>query len=393
MEKTRGTAADQRKIKVIFGITKATWGGAQVYLWRLLAELPRDQFEPILVYGEAGALSSRMKDANIRTYPLRGMKREIGWWQELKHCWQLFRIFHNEAPDVLHLNSTKMMGLGAVAGRFAGVPQIIITIHGWVFMEKRLPLVRALQWLITWFNLAWVDRVIVITNQDYALAMKFPLIDKSKFSLVPIGIDKDISRAIPKEQARAALRKLFHDSGSFPASLNESVWIGTVAELTENKNLETLIRAHAHRGDRNPLIIIGEGRLRDRLRILIRKLGATDRILLAGSIPEAHTLVSAFDIFVLPSYKEGLPYALLEAGLAGCALIGSGVGGIPDIITHNETGLIFHPDNYQELASALETLTNDFTLRYRFATRQKRRIEESFREADMLRATYALYRT
>ncbi len=123
--------------KILLVVTKGNWGGAQRYVYDLATELPVDQFEPVVVAGAGHALPTRLAAAGIRTIALPKLERDINWRQEAATLAALVKIFWRERPSVVHLNSSKIGGLGALAARLALVPRIIFTAHGWPFHEAR----------------------------------------------------------------------------------------------------------------------------------------------------------------------------------------------------------------------------------------------------------------
>jgi glycosyltransferase involved in cell wall biosynthesis len=122
-------------------------------------------------------------------------------------------------------------------------------------------------------------------------------------------------------------------------------------------------------------------------------LGLAGRVTLPGwqSGPQARALLAAADIFVLPSLKEGLPIAILEAMAAGAAVISTPVGAIPDAIRDGETGLLVPPGDSAALARAIQRLIDDPGLRARLAANAGRRFQAMFtidRTADEVAALY-----
>src|SRR5687767_3813467 len=107
--------APERKRRIIFVITKSNFGGAQRYVYDLAVALPKDRFEVIVAFGGAGVLADRLVAAGIRTVSLSGLDRDINPLKELSVFVALVRLFRHERPDAVHLNSSKIGGLGALA--------------------------------------------------------------------------------------------------------------------------------------------------------------------------------------------------------------------------------------------------------------------------------------
>ena len=111
--------------------------------------------------------------------------------------------------------------------------------------------------------------------------------------------------------------------------------IGTIANLYPTKGINFLIEAAAKLIKDHPellFVIFGDGPERKKLELMINDLGLKNKVLLAGYLPEAHRYLKAFDLFVLPSVKEGLPYAILKAQAAGLTVVATQTGGLPEIL-------------------------------------------------------------
>ncbi|MBI2055014.1 MAG: glycosyltransferase family 4 protein [Candidatus Sungbacteria bacterium] len=374
----------KRRKKVVIGITKATWGGAQRYCFDLATHLAKNQFDVVLVAGESGLLAERLKAIGIRVIIISGMRRDIRWLGELLILKRLISILRSERPDILHLNSPKMAGLGALAGRILGVPKIVVTIHGWSFFEDRNTVARTIIWFFSWFTAVFTHKVIVITHRDYLAAQDFPFIAKRKFTLIPNGIG-EYGNFVERTIARKELRDLasFYDTPFI---------IGTITELTANKDLPTLIRAAAKLPQNAVSIIIGGGEDETRLRKLIEELDAAHKVFLTGFVKDAWRLLRGLDCFILTSVKEGLPYVIMEAMAAGLPIIATNIGGIPDLLVQNESGILVAPKDPEMLAAAIRKLAEDGQLRDNLAKNARYRVEKLFNINAMIEETRRLYR-
>ena len=189
---------------------------------------------------------------------------------------------------------------------------------------------------------------------------------------------------LSKEEARAWL---------LPDS-KRSLWIGSIAELHPIKGLPILIEAYEHFAPDFPsseLLLLGEGGQRSQLERQIRLEGVSGTTHLLGHVPEASRYLQAFDIIVLPSRSENLPYAVLEAGSAECAVVATAVGGIPEIIKDGVTGVLVPYGDRSALTEALERLARNSALREEMARLLKQNIEEHFSLERMCAETFAQY--
>ena len=124
---------------------------------------------------------------------------------------------------------------------------------------------------------------------------------------------------------------------------------------------------------------------------IIQDLNLNQQVFLVGNIIDAARYLPAFDIFVLPSVKEGLPYVILEAGLAERAVIATTVGGIPEIITDNKTGLLVPPADPSALTHALTHLINSPTEVKRLGQALKQKVAIDYSLDQMLKLTRQIY--
>jgi colanic acid/amylovoran biosynthesis glycosyltransferase len=156
-----------------------------------------------------------------------------------------------------------------------------------------------------------------------------------------------------------------------------------VGRLSPEKGQAGLLEAFAAvRRDRDDLelILVGDGPQADRLRALAVQLGISERVRFAGRLSEADTLgeIASAHALILPSFMEGLPIVLMEAMAIGTAVIASRVAGIPELVEDGQSGLLFTPSNWDELASCICRLVDDDALREKFAGRGRTKVAAEF---------------
>lgn len=370
------------KLKILYVITKSNWGGAQQYVFDLATSLPKDQYEVAVACGGGGPLISRMESANIRVIPIPFLSRDINPLKELLALFVLWKIFRTERPHIIHLNSSKVGGLGALAGRIARVPLIIFTAHGWPFAEDRHPVARGIIWFLSWCTALFSHIIIVISKKDFWISQKFPYAAKDKFLFIPNGVNETSIDFLSRSEARRALKI------SLPSSL---VLIGSLTELTKNKGIRFLIAALRELPEKINLALIGDGEEKKHLMRLAEKLGVEDRIHFLGYRIDGARYLKAFNIFAFPSLKEGFPYAILEASLAELPIVATTVGGIPDIVTDEKTALLVPAKDSHALAEALKKLIASDEFRSRLARAAHQHVRESFSFEKMRDRTMEIY--
>ncbi len=358
--------------KAIYVITKATWGGAQKYVWDLMSHAPAYGFDPVLVYGEEGLLADRARDAGIPVIRLASLKRDPSLFPDLLTLKDLTHIFKQERPDIVHLNSSKAGFIGALAARRAKVPKVVFTAHGWGFNENRSRLAKAAFTFLYWLMLRRVDTVIAVSD---AVADDAPWkrVHTVRNGVGPIAF-------LPKHEARATLRAID------PSLKEDGVWVGTVAELHRNKGLDVGIEGWKIAKPDAQWVIVGGGEEERSLKDI-----APPSVHLLGFVPDAATYLSAFDLFLLPSRTEALAYVILEAGLAGVPVIASKVGGIREAVGDAPVQKLFKPEDPYARADARTNALKDPQRLERAGELLKAHVSNNFSLESMLEETFRLY--
>ena len=367
--------------KVLYVITKSNWGGAQKYVFNLSLAAKERGLEVAVAAGGEGKLITNLREVGIRVIPLPHLVRDIKPWADFLTFFDLVKIFKQERPDIIHLNSSKIGGLGALAGRVARVPKIIFTIHAWAFNEQRFILSRLLIALSHWVTILLAHQSIAVAEVLIKQIGIFPG-TRDKIKTIHNGIEA--INFLAKNDARQKLDLTNQDT----------IWLGTIAELHRNKGLDILLLAFKKvlekMGGLN-LIIIGEGEERENLARLITRYQLINNVHLVGQKEQAATLLKAFDLFTLPSRTEALPTVLLEAGSAGLPVIASNVGGIPEIIENNKEGALVQAENTHLLADKILELLANKKLMETYGKNLQQKITSHFSPTQMLDQTFALY--
>jgi L-malate glycosyltransferase len=179
-----------------------------------------------------------------------------------------------------------------------------------------------------------------------------------------------------------------------PALSNASLVIGVVCVLRPEKDLGTLVETFARVAAQNRdlrLAIVGSGPELARLEALTQALGVMNQCMFQPAVSDVAAWLNSIDIFVLPSVSEALSNSLMEAMACGCACIASRIGGNPELVRNEETGLLFEPGNSHDLANKLQRLLNDTDLRSRLAQAGSRFIRDGFSLAASVKRMQEIY--
>lgn len=391
-------------MKILYLITKSNFGGAQRYVFDLATHAKDAGHEVLVGAGGRGPLLEQLESAGVRTVSIDGLARDINPLLDGKSFVALLRLFEEERPDVIHLNSSKIGGLGALAGRVWNTSRhirsitnnthtparIVFTGHGWAFNEDRSDATRALIGALHWLTIMLTHRSIAVSERTKSQIEKLPFVSH-KLVVVRNGVGPIV--AMSKEDA---LKVIFAEK-EIPQSETPTLMVGTLAELHKNKGLTYALEGLALLKKQRPLdrvhfTVLGDGEERNALEAQIVRLGLEDSVHLAGYKEGGARLLSAFDVFLLPSITEAFPYAILEAGKMGLPVIATAVGGIPEIIDDMESGILIQSKNPGEVARALAYLIQEPDRKTALGKAIALRIKDRFNVRTMAEETIALYR-
>jgi len=356
--------------KILYIVTQSDWGGAQKYVYDLATNLP-EGYIPVVVCGGNGKLIDRLERKGVLVIRARRLLRRIDPLYDIAAYFEIKRILKIIRPDIVHLNSTKAEILGGLAARRVRAPHIIFTAHGYVVNEQMPEWQKKFYVGLERYASKMMHRIICVSKLDRFTAFFYRMADFSKMSVIHNGISRFRIKRKP----------------------NKKLTIVTVANMYPNKGYLTLLKA-IKRLNREGLearyLFVGDGKQRMEIEDYITRYNLKN-IKLLGFRHDIKSVLSLADIFVLASYKEGLPYVVLEAMMAGLPVVATKVGGIPEIITEDEDGLLVPPMRYKLLAKAIMKLACDRKLRKKIGRSARRKVIEQFSKRKMLESTYGLY--
>lgn len=273
----------------------------------------------------------------------------------LKAIWQLCAIM-KKRKYTLVICHTPMGGVVArLAARICGVAPVIYMAHGFHFY-KGAPLVNGLVYKnMERFLARWTDGLIVINQEDYEAAQKFKLRKNGEvFLLNGIGVDIDRVRktAIDRKTKRKEL-----------GVAEDAFVVLNIGEMIVRKNQRAAIEAIAQCENRNcVLLICGRGEKEKELKELVKKMNLENQVIFCGFRRDINEILRAADVFLFPSFQEGLPVSVMEAMAAGLPVICSDIRGNRDLIDENG-GFLLAPDDVREMSRSIDRLCREKTLR------------------------------
>ncbi len=366
---------------VVYVITKATWGGAQKYVFDLISHSKAYGYAPVLAYGEHGILAERVEALQVPTYPIASLGRDISFFKELAAKRELTALFTKLKPDVVHLNSSKAGYVGALAAKAANVPRIVFTAHGWAFTEPRSFLAKKFFEVLQRKTVMLSDVTIAVSRFIKKQTERWHL-RAGKVVLVHLGIGT--LPYLSKESARAVL------ATTDPTLEDAELLVGTIAELHPNKGIDIGIRAWKKVQPKNAAwVVLGDGQEK---KTLTEQAVNEPSIHFLGFMPDAWKYVKAFDLFVLPSRTEALGYVVLEAVAAGVPVIASDFGGAQEALGDAPADMLFPSENADALAEKMNACLRAAETLAEKGNALKKYVEQNFSLGKMLDATFEQYK-
>lgn len=332
--------APSRRIKVMLLTVGLGVGGTEGQVLEIASRLDRRRFE-VSVCSLKGAdiIAHELRARGVRVITLDGR----GAW-DVRVLYRLARVILVERPDVIHAFLFWANFISRVLGRLLRVPVLISSYRDillWAKWRNRL---------CDRFTAGWAHAATCCSEAVRRFALSEVGGDERKYITIHNGVD--VARFTSSRTATRA------DVG-----LREGIpVIGTVGRLIEpGKGIAVLLQGMAQLAGPPAslscqLLIVGDGPARRQLHALGERLGISSRVVFAGMRRDIVDLLPLLDVFVMPSLSEGFGIAIVEAMAAGRSVVASAIGGIPEIVQHEETGLLVPPGDPVALAAALHDL-------------------------------------
>ncbi len=268
--------------------------------------------------------------------------------------------------DVIDAQSSKAHSLGLLVKR--KLPAVKLVVHRRVDNKPGQGLLS--KWK---YRTSKVDHYIAISSAIKGILVRQGVAEE-RIELVPSAVDPALYGNLDRRTEKENLARAFSLDASIP-------FIGNASALSDQKGYDTLIKSMKILKDEGVAIhcfIAGDGDKRSELESLRMELGLDQEVTFLGFIKEVPTFLSALDVLTVPSNNEGLGTIILDGTYAGCAVIASNVGGIPEMIKHLETGLLVPPAKPAELANAIRVLVGDENMQKRLNSAAKDLVNREF---------------
>ena len=350
-------------LNILYVDTDRTWRGGQEQLFTLMLGIKKRQHQVWLAAPPDSPLSRKAQEGGIRIYPFL-QRNELSLWA----IFQLWNFLRRRDFDVIHLNTPRALLSGGLASKLCRVPLRVSSRR--VNFPLRSPLSR--------LKYNWIQESVVTVSVSIRQTLIEGGVRPELIRVIYEGVDLD-----------------WIDAQQPPPLVDaQGLIVGTVAHLSPEKGHHTLLEAAAQVIPRFPdvrFVLVGAGVMMSELKDKIHQLGIDDHVTLSGFRVDSEALMKNFDVFCLPSLSEGLSSAILVAMASFLPVIATQVGGIPELVVDDETGILVSSGNPDQLAQALSKVLESAELRRKMGQAGRRRVEEHFTLRRKLDETETLY--
>lgn len=357
--------------KILYFVTRAVCGGAQVHLLELLRGMT-PSFECGLVVGAEGFLSTAARRLGVQVFVMPEMVVSVDPLRDFRAVKKAKQLIDSFQPDIVHAHSSKAGLVARIAARSSGVCAVF-TAHGWAFSNGR-PLANRIAGIpAEWIGARLCQKIITVCDRDRSLCLKNRIAPPSKIQVIYNGVPDCRERSRP-------------GSGNV-------VRLVMVARFEEPKDQKLVLEVMRTLPESTHLALVGDGPTRQSCEALAANLGIADRVLFMGADSDVCSVLSESSVFVLASKWEGLPLSILEAMRAGLPVIASNVGGVSEALIDGDGGFLVPSGDRDALRSKLSLLISQPELRAQMGEAGRKRFAEFFTADRMVDAVRTVYRS
>lgn len=366
-----------KPLNVLHIMTKLPVGGVENQLLTVLGKYDKSRFSPIVCsLADKGEIGKEIENLGIEVFPLHKLKHRFDYTIVKDIC----RLVREKKVTVVRTHQYHANLYGRLAARSARVPCIVASVHNVYTRDKKIH-----RRMINRYLARFTDKVIAVSGAVKKDIMKYDGLGDEKIDVICNGVDIKRYSSSDRNEVRSKL------------DIDQDVpVIGTVGRLTFQKGQKYLLESVSKLKNKFPgllLLIVGDGPLRDELEHHAETLGIRDSVQFLGVRRDVPELMSAMDIFVLPSLWEGLANALVEAMAAGKPVIATDIPQIGEVINSGNVGILVPAKKSDAIAQSIELLLSDNSLAKKYGDAAYERVALAFSIDVTLKKYTELYET
>lgn len=336
-------------------------------------------FEVICVCSK-GPYTEKLKSEGLNVVNIP-IERKIDFLSNIKSIYKLNKLFKRIRPDVLHVHTPIASILGRAAAKFAKVPIVIYTAHGF-YVHDNMPPIKYKLFLNIEKLMAkyFTDFIFTQSEEDRLTAVRNGFIDERKIACIGNGTDV-YGKFSPKNIDSKEIKSLFEEF----RLTDKDIIITFIGRLVSEKGIAELLEAFSSiESDYIKLLIVGDidqGCRDQKTKYLIESNYKDNKnIIFTGFRGDINNILYITDIFCLPSYREGMPRTIIEAMAMECAVIATNIRGCREEVIDGQTGFLIKPQSPDDIREKLEILVANSELLNSMKKEGRKRAEKYFNE-------------
>jgi glycosyltransferase involved in cell wall biosynthesis len=305
--------------------------------------------------------------------------------RELRALVRLYRVMRQERPHVVHTHTAKAGFIGRLAARLARVPVVVHTFHGHVLHGYYSPLKTHLLRRMEHGLARLTDGVIAVSEQVKRDLVTYGVAAAEHIRVIPLGLELD--PFLESDPCRGGFRRELQLNGV-------ERLVGIVGRIFPIKNHRLFLEAAALVARENPaarFVVVGDGILRPEVERHAQESGIADRVIFTGWRRDLPGIYADLDVLAVTSNNEGTPVSAIEAMAAGCPVVATNVGGLPDLIREGETGYLVPPGDAPAAATALLRVLRQPEIARRMGETARKSVRERFSSQRLITDMERLY--
>lgn len=376
--------------RILHIITRLEKGGAPNALIEMVKRLSPHLYRVDLATGQtddpALDITQNVISSGLSVISIPALRRNPNPIGDFIALWQLVRLIHKGKYHLVHTHTSKAGFLGRIAAWLCRVPAVVHSPHGTVLDGYFSPIMTQFYALLERLMAPISHRIVCLTSREIDQYINAHIGKRSQYTFIYNGIT--IQNFAHSSSQRERLRHVLNISSSAVVCI-------TVGRLVPVKGQSDLLTAFKLAYEKYPdlyLLMVGDGELKSELENQAQHLGISKQVLFLGWRTDIPDLLAASDIFVLPSLNEGLGLVLIEAMACQLPVVATNVGGVPEVVIPDQTGLLVPSLAPEPLAQAIMTLIANAPMRHQMGQAGYSRCVEQFSIETTVHKTETLYR-